>query len=103
MLAGSAEIPDGVRFLQASQTTKLRQGRAARPVELLNTALHLANDLIATPRTPAAELGKRGGLKTAERRPDYYRQIAVKRKTRAGGRPKKQSVWSPTSASIRST
>jgi hypothetical protein len=38
----------------------------------------------------AEDRGRKGGLKTAERGPDYFRQIAAKRKTRAGGRPKKQ-------------
>ena len=72
-------------------TTKLPQGRAARSVELLNTALRLADDLIATPQAPAVELGKRGGLKTAERGPDYFKKIAGMRKTRVGGRPRKSA------------
>ena len=33
--------------------------------------------------------GSRGGTKTAERGPDYYRKIAAMRKTRGGGRPRK--------------
>jgi hypothetical protein len=37
-----------------------------------------------------AELGREGGLKTAERGPDYFRKIAAMRKTRAGERPRKQ-------------
>ena len=37
----------------------------------------------------ASKLGAKGGKKTAERGPDYFRQIAAMRKTRAGGRPKK--------------
>jgi hypothetical protein len=36
------------------------------------------------------ERGSAGGTKTAERGPDYFRQIAAMRKTRAGGRPRKQ-------------
>jgi hypothetical protein len=36
--------------------------------------------------SPAAQLGQRGGMKTAERGPDYFKQIAAMRKTRAGGR-----------------
>jgi hypothetical protein len=39
---------------------------------------------------PASMLGSIGGRKTAERGPEYYRQIAAMRKTRSGGRPKKQ-------------
>ncbi|ACO33987.1 MULTISPECIES: P63C domain-containing protein [Acidobacterium] len=36
----------------------------------------------------AAELGKRGGKKTAERGPEYYAEIQAKREKRGGGRPK---------------
>ena len=36
----------------------------------------------------AAELGRWGGKKTAERGPEYYARIQAKRKVRAGGRPK---------------
>lgn len=36
----------------------------------------------------AAELGRRGGKKTAQRGPEYYAKIQAKRETRAGGRPK---------------
>jgi hypothetical protein len=40
-------------------------------------------------KNPAAvELGKRGGLKTAERGPEYYAEINAQRKVRGGGRPK---------------
>jgi hypothetical protein len=41
-------------------------------------------------RVDPARFGQKGGTKTAERGPDYFRQIAAMRKTRAGGRPKKQ-------------
>ncbi len=69
-------------------TVTLPQGRAERARELLESAVALADNLIATP--PAATLGKRGGLKTAQRGPEYYAKIASMRKTRAGGRPPKQ-------------
>jgi hypothetical protein len=36
----------------------------------------------------AAELGRLGGQKTAERGPEYYAEIQAKRQRRAGGRPK---------------
>ena len=70
------------------ETTKLPEGRAERACELLNAAVELTDDLLTV--RPAVALGKRGGVKTAERGPDYFRQIAAKRKTRAGGRPRKQ-------------
>lgn len=36
----------------------------------------------------ASELGRLGGMKTAERGPEYYAEIQAHRKTKAGGRPK---------------
>jgi hypothetical protein len=35
-------------------------------------------------------MGQKGGSKTAERGPEFYAKIAAMRKTRAGGRPRKQ-------------
>jgi hypothetical protein len=67
-------------------TADLPQRRGQRLTELLTTAIALADHLIETP--PAVALGQRGGMKTAERGPEYFRKIAAKRKTRAGGRPK---------------
>jgi hypothetical protein len=52
----------------------------------LHRGMGAAHGLHAAP----AKIGKKGGTKTAERGPDYFRQIAAMRKTRAGGRPKKQ-------------
>jgi hypothetical protein len=57
--------------------------RAQRAVGLLH---HAATGLSMT---PASLLGSIGGKKTAERGPDYFRKIAAMRKTRAGGRPRK--------------
>jgi len=49
--------------------------------------LHQAATAISI--TPASLLGSIGGKKTAERGPDYFRKIAAMRKTRAGGRPRR--------------
>ena len=68
-------------------TTTLPQGRAERARELLGTAVKLADHLLS--ERPAATLGKKGGVKTAERGPEYFKRIAAMRKTRAGGRPPK--------------
>lgn len=68
-------------------TIDLPQGRAKRAAKLLESALALTDDLIALP-TAAVTLGQRGGLKTAERGSEYFRKIAARRKTHAGGRPK---------------
>jgi len=68
-------------------TTDIPQRRGQRITELLSAAARLTDCLIET--HPAVVLGQRGGMKTAERGSEYYRQLATKRKTRAGGRPKK--------------
>ncbi len=72
------------------KTTELPEGRSVRARELLGAAVKLADALIATP--PAAVLGRKGGLKTAKRGAEYFRQIAAKRRTRGGGRPRKQDT-----------
>jgi hypothetical protein len=60
--------------------------------ELFIAALALVDDLLTQGRsTAAAELGAKGGSQTAKRGSDYFRQLAAKRKTRAGGRPRKKS------------
>jgi hypothetical protein len=41
-------------------------------------------------RIDPARFGKKGGMKTAERGPEYFKRIAAMRKTRGGGRPRKQ-------------
>jgi hypothetical protein len=72
-------------------TTELPQGRAPRCRELLRAALALTDDLIGQDRlAPAVALGRKGGASIAKRGPDYFRQLAAKRKTRAGGRPRKE-------------
>ena len=58
--------------------------------ELLDLAIKRTDRLLKRMETAAATLGQKGGRKTAERGPDYFRQIAAMRKTRAGGRPRKQ-------------
>lgn len=68
-------------------TTELPEGRAQRAHELLTAAVHLADDLLE--QSPAATLGAKGGKETAKRGSDYFRKIAAKRKTFAGGRPPK--------------
>jgi len=70
----------------------LPENRTARCRELLGSALALADDLRKQSKLPAAAvLGARGGSQTAKRGSEYFRQLAAKRKTRAGGRPPKES------------
>lgn len=70
-------------------TTTLPEGPAERCRELLKAAVALADHLLSVP--PAATLGRQGGLKTAKRGPEYFRKIAAMRRTRKGGRPRKES------------
>ena len=73
-------------------TPPLPQNRTAAARDNLRTALALVDDLIGQTRmNAAAVLGKKGGASIAKRGPDYFRQLAAKRKTRGGGRPRKQS------------
>lgn len=73
----------------------LPQNRTGRSRELLRTALALTDDLISenfkADKSHAAALGRKGGARIAERGPDYFRQLAARRKTRAGGRPRKKA------------
>lgn len=75
-------------------TTTLPEGRTPRCRELLRAALALTNDLLKQKRmTPAAVMGHKGGSATAKRfGPDHFRQLAARRKTRGGGRPKKRNA-----------
>jgi hypothetical protein len=74
-------------------TIPLPENRTARSRELLHTALALTDDLLATAKSgksAAAILGSKGGKAIAKRGSDYFRQLAAKRTTRAGGRPRKE-------------
>ena len=68
-------------------TITLPEGRSERARELIGASVQLADELLTA--SPAAALGEKGGKKTAERGPDYFRKIAAMRKTRSGGRPKR--------------
>ena len=70
-------------------TTTLPEGRAERAGELLGAGVKLADELLKA--SPAATLGAKGGKKTAERGPEYFRKIAGMRKKWAGGRPSKDN------------
>lgn len=75
-------------------TPDLPQNRTGRSRELLSTALAITDDLISENRkgekSHAVVLGSKGGNSTmAKLGSDHFRQLAAKRKTRAGGRPRK--------------
>jgi hypothetical protein len=55
-------------------------------------ASRIVDKLIQQPKLPAAsQLGSLGGSVTAQRGPDYFRQLAARRKTHGGGRPRKDA------------
>jgi hypothetical protein len=74
---------------QIMDTVELPQGRSVACRDLLSTSLKLANDLLTRSPNPASEFGRKGGSVTAQRGSEYFREIAGKRKNRAGGRPRK--------------
>jgi hypothetical protein len=83
-----ADVQHIARLLAAPLSEEDRKKcaqRAERAIERLQQAAHTLS------MNPASLLGKIGGTKTAERGPEYFRQIAAMRKTRAGGRPRKQA------------
>jgi hypothetical protein len=78
------------RILETSPA--LPENRTAACRELLTSALALTDDLIKQAKMPAAKaLGRKGGSVIAKRGSDYFRQLAARRKTHGGGRPRKES------------
>jgi hypothetical protein len=73
-------------------TPPLPQNRTGACRENLRAALALVDDLIGQAKiAPAAVLGHKGGSATSKRHGvEHYRQMAAARKTRAGGRPRKE-------------
>ena len=78
--------------LLIAATDPLPENRTPRSLELLRAALALTDDLLKqTGSSAAAIMGHKGGAATAATRgPEYFRQLAAMRKTRAGGRPRKE-------------
>ena len=71
----------------------LPQNGTASCRENLRAALALTDDLLKQQRmTPAAIMGHKGGSSTSRKLGvEHYRKMAAARKTRAGGRPRKQA------------
>jgi len=75
-------------------TPELPENRTSACRELVTAALALSDDLLkqASPANAAATLGRKGGSTTSLRHGiEHYRQMAASRKTRGGGRPRKDS------------
>jgi hypothetical protein len=72
----------------------LQKALTAQPEEchrIIEQVIRRVQRLSESIASAPAKLGSKGGKKTAERGPDYFRQLAAKRKTRAGGRPAKSA------------
>ena len=71
-------------------TSPLPENRSGRAHDLLSAAIALVDDLSRGARNPAATLGSKGGNATVQKHgSDHFRELAAKRKTKGGGRPKK--------------
>ena len=83
-------LSDADRILETAPALPEHRTEACR--EILKTALALTDDLLKHAPTPAATLGSKGGSVTARRHgAEHYRQMAAKRKTHGGGRPRKDA------------
>jgi hypothetical protein len=80
-------VAEAKRLLETAP--ELPENRSRRALELLGDSVILADYLLTI--EPAQVLGKLGGQATAKRGSAYFREIAGKRKTKAGGRPRKKS------------
>lgn len=75
---------------RAAEAPTLKEARA-----IIAEAIQRTERLSKAVAMAAVKRGRKGGTKTAERGPDYFRQIAAMRKTRSGGRPRKQKNMEP--------
>jgi|SRR5271155_526198 len=83
------QAKDILSSLERPQGSGPTPEEAAKAWKLIDRAEGRISGLITYLTLQSVERGRKGGSKTAERGPDYYRQIAAMRKTKAGGRPKK--------------
>lgn len=71
-------------------TSPLPENRSGRAHDLLSAAIALVDDLCRGAHNPAAALGSKGGNATVQKHgSEHFRQLAARRKTKGGGRPKK--------------
>jgi hypothetical protein len=70
--------------------------------QAITEAIQRTERLTKAVTTAAVKRGRKGGTKTAERGPEYFREIAAMRKTRAGGRPRKNPSEGPNTGKVTS-
>ena len=82
-----------VKKHMANVDRALAKGDVAQAQASLASAMETLVALINAEKTsPASQLGRLGGTVTAKRGPDYFRELAGRRKTHGGGRPRKDAV-----------
>ncbi len=78
--------------LAAIRVTLSRAIASADPEEwqeIVRKTIRRIDKIVERLDSAPAELGSKGGKKTAERGSEWFRQLSAMRTTRAGGRPKK--------------
>ena len=80
---------------QAQEVPTLDEAR-----RLIAGAIRRVERLSKAVLTAAVKRGRKGGSKTAERGPEYFRKIAAMRKTKAGGRPRKNPSDGPNPGEV---
>jgi hypothetical protein len=83
--------PKGPILKPKSGTEGLTAKDTKKAWHLVDQSIARIEALLISVSMHPIEVGRLGGNKTAERGPDYFKQIAAMRKTRAGGRPRKQA------------
>ena len=82
--------------LLISTTITLPENRTPAALDLLKSSMRLMDDMLKQSPKPAAILGHKGGSSTARKLgTEHYRRMAAARKTRLGGRPRKQADHQP--------
>jgi len=87
--------PKAQKELASIRTLLSRAAECTNPAdwkEIVQRTTRRIDAVIDRLDNASAEIGRKGGLATAERGPEYFKRIAAMRKTRAGGRPKKQAA-----------
>ena len=80
---------DAAQILRHSKVQKLTHAEIDECYGLVDRAEAVLRALGSFVAMSPGDLGKRSGLKTAERGLEFLNQIAGMRKTKAGGRPRK--------------
>ena len=87
-----AEVQKELAIIRASLSRAVESADPHEWPKFVRTTIRRIEMVMERLDTAPAQIGQKGGTKTPERRTGYVRQIAVMRKFRAGGRPKKQST-----------